>query len=242
MEKISTEIVNLFHKIQEVSKDYADVKDIFFDENSMELLEDSVSTLKFLNNSRKALAIIKFKYFLRGLNHESADKESIKKLIDYVDNQEKAEFITNSFDKILASNSKLSCSLMGLMLNDMIKHKKEISQEDLMILQVLPMLNDFDIKNFFYLYKTVYTKKSKRHDIVEKDIIECAKQCNTTKRNIWLTVDVLEKYSFIDKDADVSLDVDSDNLDMSSVDYDEDILFNTLSDKLYEYVQVLFIS
>lgn len=240
MEKISTEIATLFHKIQEVSEDYADIKDIFFDDSSMELLEDSVSTFKLLNNSRKALVLIKFKFFLRGLNHENTDKESVKKLIDYVDNQEKAEFITNSFDKILTSNSKLSCCLMGLILNDMVKQKRDVSQEDLIILQVLSVLNDFDIKNLFYLFEIVLRKNTRNHIVADKDISECAKVCNTTTKSIRMTINILEKYNLMDKDADVSLDIDSDNFDKSSIDYDEKLYLNILSEKLYEYAKILF--
>ena len=56
-----------------------------------------------------------------------------------------------------------------------------------------------------------------------------------------MTIDVLEKYGLVDKEADVSLDVDKDHFDMSSVDYDEDVYFNSLSEKLYSSVQVLFL-
>ena len=64
---------------------------------------------------------------------------------------------------------------------------------------------------------------------------------NTVKKNIYLTIGVLEKYGLIDKEADVSLDLDENNFDMSSVDYDEDVFFNSLSEKLYGYAQVLFL-
>ena len=37
------------------------------------------------------------------------------------------------------------------------------------------------------------------------------------------------------------LDLDENNFDMSSVDYDEDVFFNSLSEKLYGYAQVLFL-
>ena len=56
-----------------------------------------------------------------------------------------------------------------------------------------------------------------------------------------MTIGVLEKYGLIDKEADVSLDLDENNFDMSSVDYDEDVFFNSLSEKLYGYAQVLFL-
>ena len=42
MEKLSTEITTLLNKIQEVSEEYADLKDIFLDDSSVELFEDSI--------------------------------------------------------------------------------------------------------------------------------------------------------------------------------------------------------
>lgn len=122
------------------------------------------------------------------------------------------------------------------MLNDMTKRKCDITQEELMILQVVPMLNDFDIKYFFYVYKIVMKQNEKNHNIVPKDIDFCAKECDTTKRNMYLTLDVLEKCGLVDKEEDISLNVDKDNLDWSNADYDEDIYFNGLSEKLYRYV------
>ena len=55
---------DLLNKIVKFSDDYADVKDIFLNDSTMELAEDAIGSLKFLNNSRKALSIIKFKYFI----------------------------------------------------------------------------------------------------------------------------------------------------------------------------------
>ena len=81
MKKLVGEMSDLLNKIVKFSDDYADVKDIFLNDSTMELAEDAIGSLKFLNNSRKALSIIKFKYFLKGLNYENADKESIEKAV-----------------------------------------------------------------------------------------------------------------------------------------------------------------
>ena len=240
MKSIVTEITNLYNKIIEFSEDYADVKDIFLDDNSVELLEDSIGVLKILNNSRKALAIIKFKYFLKGLNHESVSKESVERLMNYVDNQAKAEFVTNSLDKIILSNSKLACCIMGLMLNEMVEKEKSISQEYLIMLNGLNALNDFDVKNFNYLYKIVSEERGIKHGITRKDIKKCAELCNTTTYNIYLTLDVLEKYSLLEKSVDVDLDIDEEDVGFSSVDYDETYFFNAISEKLYMYSRLLF--
>ena len=240
MKKLVGEMSDLLNKIVKFSDDYADVKDIFLNDSTMELAEDAIGSLKFLNNSRKALSIIKFKYFLKGLNYENADKESIEKLIRYVDNQSKAEFITNSFDKIISSNSKLACCVMGLMLNDIGQHNDDISQEDLIMLNALPMLNDFDIKNFHYLYKISSKNHKSNHNISPKDIKECVQLYNITRRNLYLTMGVLEKYNLMDKNIDVDLDIDEDNLDFSSVDCDETYYFNSIRQKLYTYSSMLF--
>ena len=64
MKKLVGEMSDLLNKIVKFSDDYADVKDIFLNDSTMELAEDAIGSLKFLNNSRKALSIIKFKYFL----------------------------------------------------------------------------------------------------------------------------------------------------------------------------------
>lgn len=173
-------------------------------------------------------------------NYENADKESIEKLIRYVDNQSKAEFITNSFDKIISSNSKLACCVMGLMLNDIGQHNDDISQEDLIMLNALPMLNDFDIKNFHYLYNISSKNHKSNHNISPKDIKECVQLYNITRRNLYLTMGVLEKYNLMDKNIDVDLDIDEDNLDFSSVDCDETYYFNSISQKLYTYSSMLF--
>jgi hypothetical protein len=49
------------------------------------------------------MAVFEKLNFRGRIDYENADKESIEKLIRYVDNQSKAEFITNSFDKIISS-------------------------------------------------------------------------------------------------------------------------------------------
>ncbi len=187
MESFSNELSNLVQKIQEISDEYSDMKEIFFDEYNTELLEDSIKSLKLLNNSRKAFSMMKFRYFLKGLNLNTMDSKNIEKLTKYIDNQEKAEFVTNCFDKILASNSKKSCCLIGIMLNDMIKNKKSVEQENLMILQALAMMNDFDIKNFVCLFKCVLNEKRNKSIRISDNIIgNCIGQYNLTENNIIL--------------------------------------------------------
>ena len=207
MEKLGTEVVDLFKKVQEVSNDYADIKDILVDDSSAELLEDSVSVLKLLNCSRKAFLHIKFKAFLRGLNRDNANKESIERLVQYVENQDRAEFITNSFDKVLFANSKLVCCLIGIMINELVVNKRDVSQEELMLLQALSVLNDFDVTHFYYLHKQCCRNKGYNR-ITESCIAKVCENIHTTPDKIALTIKMLEKANLIEKDAEVRLDMD----------------------------------
>lgn len=51
---------------------------------------------------------------------------------------------------------------------------------------------------------------------------------------------MLEKYGLLEKEADISLDMDADDIDLSAVNYEVDMYFNSLSEKLYSYAEKLF--
>lgn len=239
MEKIRKEMVALFKKIQDVSDDYADVKEIFLDNSSMELLEDSIGVIKLLSNSRKAFVLTKFKFFIKGLNYECADKESLEKLIAYVDDKDKAEFITNSFDKVIIANSKLACSLMGLMLNDMVKSKQTVTQPDLTIMQALSTMNDYDVKNFHYLYKACDWGVGKT-EIRGSSIVKVCDIISTTSENITYTVNLLERANLVTREGAVSTEPMEEYSEELITRYADVRYFNTLSRTLYKYTSLLF--
>ena len=235
MLELTQQLYNLFEKFQTVSSEYTDYKDILFDDINTELAEDSFKTLRLLNNGRKIWSITRFKLFIKGLNLNS-NEESIQKLINYVDNKDKAEFIISTFEKILLSNSKLACCVMGIMLNDICNTNKNISQENLVILQALSMMNDFDIKNFTHLMSiSPWGKNQKSKTIKISDIQGCVNKYNDTAQGIELTINLLEKYGLIKSNGEIDLNMDSDDVDLSSAEYDKYYEFNTLSQTLYEY-------
>lgn len=237
MLELTQQLYNLFEKFQTVSSEYADYKDILFDDINTELAADSFKTLKLLNNGRKIWSITRFKFFIKGLNLNS-NEESIQKLINYVDNKDKAEFITNTFEKIMLSNSKLACCVMGIMLNDMCKTNKNISQENLVILQALSMMNDFDITNFTHLMSISPWGKNKKYKPVRiSDIQGCVNKYNDTIQGIDLTINLLEKYGLIESNGEVDLSINSDDVDFSSAEYEKYSEFNILSQTLYEYTK-----
>ena len=62
-----------------------------------------------------------------------------------------------------------------------------VEQENLMILQALAMMNDFDIKNFVCLFKCVLNEKRNKSIRISDNIIgNCIGQYNLTENNIIL--------------------------------------------------------
>lgn len=53
MNELSEQLYNLFEKFQSISSEYADYKELLFDDFNTELAEDSFKTLKLLNTGRK---------------------------------------------------------------------------------------------------------------------------------------------------------------------------------------------
>ncbi len=135
-----------------------------------EVLGDSVSVLKLLKNSNKLIAKIakkRFDSFLKGFNKENSPSEyQLSKLYNYTDNEAKAEFIADIFSKVMLSNSKLACVIMGIISKNLIESEKDISHDHLVCVEALTKFFDYDIKNYKkiceYLENYMKNRKAKR--------------------------------------------------------------------------------
>lgn len=235
---VSEQLSIVMNKIKECSSSYVDLKDSIIGEDTLELVGDSVKVLGLLNNARKLYCLTKFKLFLEGINFENVSEENLEKLIDYVDNSEKAEFITTTFDKILSANSKIACSVMGVLVNEMSIKKRNVQQSDLMLIQALAIMNDFDMKNFVHLMNMEEWKEEKKIKVISNKIIKIFKeQYNISELDFDLSLQVMEKGGLIEKEGEAELDFDSDTPDLSSVKYEEILYFNLLAKKLHVYAK-----
>ncbi|WP_026883545.1 hypothetical protein [Clostridium akagii] len=235
---ISEQLSIVMDKVKACSSSYADLKDSIIGENTFELLGDSVKVLALLNNSRKLYCLTKFKSFLEGINFETVSEENLQKLIEYVDNSEKAEFITSTFDKILSANSKIACSVIGLLVNEMCIKKRDVQQSDLMLTQALCIMNDFDVKNFVHLMDMRKWKEgSKFKAITNKTMKVFREKYNISELDLNLSLQVIGKGGLTEKEGEAKLDMDSDNPELSSVSYEETIYFNMLAKRLHMYAK-----
>ena len=136
--------------IEESSDNWINLKDKL---PEIEVTEDFSSLVKLADKGIRLLSMRKFKIFLDGLFYEDISYENIDKLLNYVKNKEKAEFITNTFDKVLDANSRIACCIMGLLINEMINCNRDVEYKDLLLIQSLKELNDFEIKKFIEVCK-----------------------------------------------------------------------------------------
>lgn len=58
MNNVIKQIPSLVEKLNSLSGEYAELKELFFDDYSIELAEDSIRVLKLLNSGRKYLEMI----------------------------------------------------------------------------------------------------------------------------------------------------------------------------------------
>jgi len=97
---------------------------------------------------------IHLSHLLVGLKYGNDFDSQIEKLYDYIDKPEKANYVVSMFREALISSSHIVNTIMGIQLSKMIGEDSDITQEDLIIYDALTSFNDFDIKNYKFIYET----------------------------------------------------------------------------------------
>lgn len=85
-----------------------------------------------------------WKYIAKDENIE----KSINQLYNYINNEERAFYVAECFKKIAWSNSKIAASIIGVMLGEIKTQKRDFCNDDLLLLNALEHMTDFDIRNF----------------------------------------------------------------------------------------------
>ncbi|MGG3453850.1 hypothetical protein [Paenibacillus rhizolycopersici] len=219
---------DVWDKATEHISHYLDLKKGIIENEVVEVLGDAVKIVGFVRNTTSLIMQKRFESFLKGFTTGSIPTEDqIEKLIDYIDDEMKAEFIADTFSKIMLARSSQACLIMGTMLNDLMESKHQISHEKLICIQALSQFFDDDIKNFSFIYRYIsdrYKGKSKRrsgqlsgkafnNSIAEKGLIKESIQMTIEKA---VTCQLLLKYN----EVDLSIDEDSPSIS-STADVEE---------------------
>lgn len=231
---------NVIENISETLEKYLEVKDILIENDITEALSDSFSLLKLLKNANSLIAKKKFQHFLKGFNVENRPSDyQLAKLHKYIDNTVKAEFIADMFSKILLSNSKLSCAILGSISQKLIENNQDISHEDLICAEAITKFFDYDIRNFKIICDYHRIKKRKDSRYFKLDYIfskYCKDNIKTNYESVNLTLEKSISYQLIFKENEVDLNVDEDNIDMSSADTTEWCYITNPGEQMYKYI------
>lgn len=233
-----TQIKNLANKITLYSKDYSECSKTYselkdFLGSNLELTCDSFKLINFIKNFYSMVKLVKFEKFLEGFNIENPKDDDIERLINYIDNEDKAEFIADTFDKILNSNSKIACCIMGMLFNKITKDDRDIIQSDLVLINALSRINDYDIKNFVYLMSICKCKMKENSNtlkITDEIKEECKKKYNISDFNLNLSLNTLFNTGLLER---TSSDIDYEGV----LNLDDIYSFNRLSEILYNYAK-----
>ncbi|WP_368929804.1 hypothetical protein [Bacillus pumilus] len=211
---------NILDKAIKHMESYLQVKNNILDNDYVQLIGDSSRVVGFLHNSSKLIHKKKFQSFLKGFSmDEDPTQAQLEKLIEYVDDETKAEFVADVFSKILFSNSSKACVIMGSILNDVVERKNELTHEQLNSIHALMHFYDIDIENYRKLFSIF--KNAKRNNSTQYQLNRKIKMENLNRVSINMT---LEKaitnqlfYRYIS--VDVDLDVDFESADADTDEY-----------------------
>ncbi|MBY7736290.1 hypothetical protein [Paenibacillus polymyxa] len=240
MEKNNLEIAKtVWERASNQLESFMKLKGEFLENDYVELVGD---TSKLIGFAKKASALIsqkKFEYFLKGFNSDSVPtEEQIEKLTNYINNEQRAEFISDSFSKILLSKSTKACLIMGILLNSIIEKDKDVSYKELVCFNALLNFYDDDINNFDHIFRFI-SINSKRGfaSLNGATYNNYIINENLDKVGVQLTIDKCMNFQILSEYSDIDSSFDEDDISMSSVELEKyhkvtdpgEMLFNLIS-------------
>ncbi|UJB22702.1 hypothetical protein FGY92_03395 [Staphylococcus hominis] len=172
---------------------------------------------------------------MQGFNPEEIpSEEKLKKLKEYVNNEEKAMFISDTLSKILLSKSTYANMLLGYLLNYIIENNEDLDMDYLIIVDALHNFYDKDIINFKKIYSInsrIFTTTRLRKEIGNNN-------------DYFSAIQTIEKLNFLrliikEVEIETSLNYDNDDLEFSGIDVDQNEFYrkNNAGELLYSTIK-----
>lgn len=228
--------------ISEKISGFLSTKDNLLENEYVEILGDAFKTVKFLKSANDLIAKRKFIYFLKGFyGVEKPTEQKLEKLSKYIDNEAKAEFIADSFSKVLLSNSKFACTVMGYTIQNLIDSKTPLSYDTLICSAALCTFFDYDVINYKGICDVIakYFEKYPKRNIIEynyKLIKNCNRFSNQNEESIRLTIEKSFSQQLFERQTDIDLDMDEDDVTLSDADTSEYIKVTSPGKSLYKRI------
>lgn len=183
------------------------------------------------------------KYLSMGLNEE----KSINELAGYVKKPERAYFVLSYVRKVILSDSVLATSMMAFIIFKVSSENRDASHEEMIILNALCSMTDYDMRNMNYLCKNCVTAENgdlsveKKFD-VDKIGGERLNSCNITL-NLLASYGIVQKSPSVIDGGDIGKMFDSSNAGQSSsekadavLDLDGEYTLTSVTELFYHYM------
>ncbi|GBG10269.1 hypothetical protein PAT3040_04991 [Paenibacillus agaridevorans] len=227
-QEIMQQAKDIWNKTSEHISHYLDLKEGIMESEFVQVVGDSVKFVGFVRNTTALIMQKRFESFLKGFNPtQQPTEKQMQKLIDYIDDESKAEFIADTFSKIMLAQSSEACLLMGTILNTMVENKETLAHDDLICVQALSNFFNYDIKNYRFIYEFITRVgkdgKARTSSILEGKIFnEAVLNEGLDKKSLLLTVEKAVTYQLLMKYNVVEVDIPDETPSIgSSADVDE---------------------
>lgn len=223
---------------------YLEIKDDILDNDYIEVIGDISKTVKFFKSINEIRVKRQFLSFIKGFNpNNNPTEEEINKLISYVNNESKAQFISDTLSKILFAKSRKGCTIIGAMIGYLKDNLNELPVEYIICVSGLTDLFDHDIENLKYIYKWVNNEiegqKKRRKNTgwfyITKEFKELAKANNVEINSLVMTVEKLVNLQYLLKEYEVDFGVELD-VESPSADTYESYKLTEVGNLLCQYI------
>lgn len=236
-------IINLVDFIENKYNDFKNTEILGMPiDTGMDIISDVNTGFQIIKSIYKSYQKITFSKFLKGLSSQINSKNKLTEkekiaLNKYLSQDENIHFIFNTIKKSLNANSLKCTELLAIISGSLIKNQKEIDMNTIIIIDALASMNDFDLSNFFYIYKHIVTSEDYKH----KRVIRLDKLYSEVgKRNVSISVNKLINYQIFDqrfKTVNQGLRFSSPEPDQLMENDEIFIQLNSASDDLYSIIK-----
>lgn len=225
---------------------YLDVKELITENDYLEVLGDSVSFIRGISSAYRLVSQKRLAHFLKGLTIDNAPtEEQLIKMTEYINSEEKAEFISDNIAKVLMSNSKKSALILGVLVNRLINSKLDLTHRELVCANALMSFFDFDIDNilvieqYFNFMIEKRPSKSKSFNFYRQFKDWATANNISTGNGFFLTVEKCVTTQILSVEYDVELDIDEDDVSNTTAEQTTEYRFSSAGELLLENLKLI---
>lgn len=209
---------DVFGNVSEKISFYLDLKKGVLENQYVETLSDTFKLASLVKNTTSIIMQKRFESFLKGFVPENEITEKqMKKLSEYINDEAKAEFIADTFSKIMLAQSSKACFVMGTMLQTMVNNKSDLTHNELICIHALSNFFDIDIINFSFIHDYIQQKGNRKYANLDTRQFKIEiEHKSLNMASVYLTIEKAVTYQLLRTYNEVELDIDEDNPSFSS--------------------------